>query len=272
MIYPQKKDKENKTMKTNLATCVWDIISTCNDGDYDYDVMYDMVCEAMDDNGCSINDVDRVCVDLMIEGHADAANLLGRIITDMYIDRIIVPRIHAILDAKQMTPDAIAKEIYGMLCRYASSAHYVILVVLAALRWDDLGQQVIPYILPAMLAKYVTCHGLLDVLGALYRDGIIGGEKGEPVTLYRGVCDHNQDIGTAYSYTTDYEVARKFACGEVVTDPNKRGMDPGRGKIYTVRVDPKYIIGRYDDRGEAEVMVLPLAAGGAIMVDDVEYV
>ena len=259
-------------MKTNLATCVWDIISTCNDGDYDYDVMYYMVCDAVDDSGCSIDDVDRVCVDLMIEGHTDAANLLGRIITDMYIDRIIVPGIHAMLDAKQMVPEAIAKEIYGMLCRYASSASYVILVVLEALRWDDLGKQVIPYIVPAMLAKYVTCGGLVDVLASLYQDGIIGGEKGEPVTLYRGVCDHNQDIGTAYSYTTDYEVARKFATGEVVADRWRRGMDPGRGKIYTVRVDPKYIIGRCDDRGEAEVMVLPLEAGGALMVDDVEYV
>lgn len=259
-------------MKTNLATCVWDIISTCNDGDYDYDVMYDMVCEAMDDNDCNIDDVDRVCVDLMIEGHTDAANLLGRIITDMYIDRIIVPRIHAMLEERKMTPEAIAQEIYGMLCRYASSANYVILVVLSALRWDDLGKQVIPYILPVMLSKYVTCGGLVDVLAALYQDGIIGGGKGEPVTLYRGVCDHNQDIGTAYSYTTDYEVARQFAAGEVVADQWRRGLDPGRGKIYTVRVDPKYIIGRCDDRGEAEVMVLPLEAGGALMVDDVEYV
>lgn len=259
-------------MKANLATCVWDIISTCNDGDYDYDEVYDMVCEAMDANDCNIDDVDRVCVDLMIEGHTDVANLLGRIITDLYIDRIIVPGIHAMLEERKMTPEAISKEIYGMLCRYASSANYVILVVLAALRWDDIGKQVIPYILPAMLAKYVTCDGLLDVLGALYRDGIIGGGKGEPVTLYRGVCNHNRDIGTAYSYTTDYEVARQFAAGEVVADQWQRGLDPGRGKIYTVRVDPKYIIGRCDDRGEAEVMVLPLEAGGALMVDDVEYV
>lgn len=259
-------------MKTNLETCVWDIISTCNDGDYDYDVMYYMVCEAMDDSGCSINDVDRVCVDLMIEGHTDAANLLGRIITDMYIDRVIVPGIHAMLEERKMTPDAISKEIYSMLCRYASSANYVILVALDALRWDDLGQQVIPYILPVMLSKYVTCHGLLDILGALYLDGIIGGGTGDPVTLYRGVCDHNQDISTAYSYTTDYEVARQFASGEVVADQWRRGLDPGRGKIYTVRVDPKYIIGRCDDRGEAEVMVLPPEAGGALMVDNIEYV
>lgn len=259
-------------MNYDFERCVHEVVSTCHEANYDYEMIYDMVCEAMDDNDCNIDDVDRVCVDLMIEGHTDVANLLGRIITDMYIDRVIVPRIHAILDAKQMAPEAIAQEIYSMLCKYASSANYVILTVIAELRWDDLGKQVIPYILPVMLSKYVTCDGLVDVLGALYRDGIIGGGKGEPVTLYRGVCDHNQDIGTAYSYTTDYEVARKFACGEVVTDPSKRGMDPGRGKIYTVRVDPKYIIGRYDDRGEAEVMVLPLEAGGALMVDDVSYV
>lgn len=259
-------------MNYDFERCVHEVVSTCHEANYDYEMIYDMVCEAMDDNDCNIDDVDRVCVDLMIEGHTDVANLLGAIITDMYIDRIIVPRIHAILEERKMTPDAISKEIYGMLCRYASSANYVILVVLAALRWDDLGQQVIPYILPAMLAKYVTCNGLLDVLGALYRDGIIGGGTGEPVTLYRGVCDHNQDIGTAYSYTTDYEVARQFAAGEVVADQWRRGLDAGEGKIYTVRVDPKYIIGRCDDRGEAEVMVLPLAAGGVVDVINIDYV
>lgn len=259
-------------MNYDFERWVHEVVSTCHEANYDYDEVYDMVCDAVDDSGCSIDDVDGVRVKLLMSGDADGANLLGAIITDMYIDRVIVPRIHAMMEEHKMAPEAIAKEIYGMLCRYASSANYVILTVLAELRWDDLGQQVIPYILPAMLAKYVTCDGLLDVLGSLHRDGIIGGGTGDPVTLYRGVCDHNQDISTAYSYTTDYEVARKFATGAVVTNPGKRGMYPGRGKIYTVRVDPKYIIGRYDDRGEAEVMVLPLAAGGALMVDDVEYV
>ena len=259
-------------MNYDFERWVHEVVSTCHEANYDYDEVYDMVCDAVDDSGCSIDDVDGVMANLVMSGDAYGAHLLGRIITDLYIDRIIVPRIHTMLEERKMTPEAISKEIYSMLCRYASSANYVILVVLAALRWDDLGKQVIPYILPVMLSKYVTCDGLLDVLGALYRDGIIGGGKGEPVTLYRGVCDHNQDIGTAYSYTTDYEVARKFATGAVVTNPGKRGMDPGEGKIYTVRVDPKYIIGRCDDRGEAEVMVLPLAAGGALMVDDVSYV
>lgn len=259
-------------MNYDFERCVHEVVSTCHEANYDYDEVYDMVCDAMDDNDCGLEDVNHVAMEMVTAGNAEGAHLLNAIITDLSIDRIIVPRIHAILDAKQMAPEAIAKEIYGMLCRYASSANYVILTVLAELRWDDLGQQVIPYILPAMLAKYVTCDGLLDVLGALYRDGIIGGGKGEPVTLYRGVCNHNRDIGTAYSYTTDYEVARQFAEGEVVADQWQRGLDAGEGKIYTVRVDPKYIIGRCDDRGEAEVMVLPLAAGGSIMVDDVEYV
>lgn len=259
-------------MNYDFERCVHEVVSTCHEANYDYDEVYDMVCDAVDDSGCSINDVDRVRVDLLMDGNADGANLLGAIITDMYIDRVIVPRIHAMMEEHKMAPEAIAKEIYGMLCRYTSSANYVILTVLAELRWDDLGQQVIPYILPAMLAKYVTCDGLLDVLGSLHRDGIIGGGTGEPVILYRGVCNHNQDIGTAYSYTTDYDVARQFASGEVVADQWQRGTDAGSGKIYTVRVDPKYIIGRYDDRGEAEVMVLPLAAGGVVDVINIDYV
>ena len=261
-------------MKTNMETRVLEAVANfdSNNNNYNYNATYDKVCAAMDDNDCNINDVDGVMANLVMSGDAYGAHLLGRIITDLYIDRIIVPRIHTMLEERKMTPAAISDEIYSMLCKYASSANYVILVVLAALRWDYIGKQVIPYILPSMLAKYVTCNGLLDVLGSLHRDGIIGGGTGEPVTLYRGECELNDDIGTAYSYTTDYEVARKFATGAVVTNPGKRGMYPGRGKIYTVRVDPKYIIGRYDDRGEAEVMVLPLAAGGALMVDDVEYV
>lgn len=237
-----------------------------------YGEVYERVCYAMDENECGIDDVDRVLEYLLIAGDTDGTNLLRSIITDLCIDRIIVPRIHAMMAEKKMTPEVIAKVIYDMLCRHASSANYVIITVLATLRQYDLGKQVIPYILPDMLAKYTAPKYINETLAILWRDKNIGGDSGEPVTLYRGVCGHNQDIGTAYSYTTDYEVARQFAAGAVVADKSKCEMNPGQGKIYTVRVDPQYIIGRCDDRGEAEVMVLPPEAGGALMVDNIEYV
>lgn len=236
-----------------------------------YDDIYDAVCDAMDKYDCDIKDVERVSNHLTI-GCCDYDDLFCDIITDLRIDRIIVPRIHAMLEEHKMTPKLIAKVIYDMLCKYVPTANDVILTVLAELSWNDIGHQVIPYILPEMLAKYATPKYLYQTLGALYRDGVIGGESGEPVTLYRGVCDLNQDIGTAYSYTTDYNVAYQYATGEVVADRSKCGMDPGLGKIYTVRVDPKYIIGRYYGRGESNIMVLPLEAGGAMIVDHVDFV
>lgn len=236
-----------------------------------YDDIYDAVCDAMDEYDCDIKDVERIRNHLTI-GCRDYDNLFYDIITDLRIDRIIVPRIHAMLEEHKMTPKLIAKVIYDMLCKYAPEAHYVILTVLAELRWDDIGHQVIPYILPAMLAKYKAPTYLDQALASLYCDGVIGGDSGEPVTLYRGVCDINQDIGTAYSYTTDYEVARKYATGEGIADRKKCGTDSLHGKIYTVRVDPKYIIGQYDGHGESEVIVLPLDAGGAMIVDHVDPV
>ena len=85
-------------MNYDFERCVHEVVSTCHEANYDYDEVYDMVCDAVDDSGCSINDVDRVRVDLLMDGNADGANLLGAIITDMYIDRVIVPRIHAMME------------------------------------------------------------------------------------------------------------------------------------------------------------------------------
>ncbi|BBY52933.1 hypothetical protein H7J07_00455 [Mycobacterium koreense] len=73
----------------------------------------------------------------------------------------------------------------------------------------------------------------------------------EPVTVYRG-CSHDARHGM--SWTTDLDMAKRFASGEMWAYPIK-------GNVYIATIEPTHLLAYVDKerRGEAEYVVDPIA-------------
>ena len=156
--------------------------------------------------------------------------------------------------------------------------------VMSALhRWQSSDDIVLPYLVLSMIGSadellaaiicpvlgyYRPPEDVVDILRDLAEMSIICDESlcGEMI-LYRGVnrlANHGIDKG--YSYTTDINIAKRFATGEYVAD--RWGPKANDGTVYTVRVPCKNIIGMNNDRNESEIIVLPPDAGGVVTVID----
>lgn len=156
-------------------------------------------------------------------------------------------------------------------------------VMTALHRWQSSEDIILPYLVSFMigiaddLLAAVICPVLgyfcppkdvVDILRDLAEMFVICDNTLEgDIILYRGVNDFaNHGINAGYSYTTDINVAISFANGEFVAD--RWAIKAPHGTVYKVRIPLKYVIGKTNDRNEAEVMVLPPDAGGFITVID----
>ena len=163
-----------------------------------------------------------------------------------------------------------AEAVMKTLHRYCSSDD----VVLPYMCWTMLGcaDDLIAALIVPVLGYFTPPDDIISTLQELAEMYVICRDEmpGE-ITLYRRVNDaSNNEVDTGYSYTSDYEVARRFAVGEYIA--NRRAIKSSSGTIYTVKVQMKYVIGTTNDRNEAEVMILPPAAGGQISVVKIDHV
>lgn len=228
---------------------------------------YDSITTIMDHMHISVDDIDAA----IYHGYNRIPCLTSILMAMPRIRllRAVIPGIEE-LTYQTRPENEIAKDIIALLHKYTSNLDDVIDSVINILMWCE--PQIIPYILPYLLSRYAPPSDIVDTLGDLWTNGIIGGAMGRKITLYRGVCDLNNGLDDAYSYTTDYEMAKEFAVGRYYANSYADRCDAGKGKIYTVQVSSEYIIGQCDDRNESEVLVLPPAAGGKVKVIKVEDV
>ena len=234
----------------------------------DIDAAYDSITSIMDRMHATVDDIDAAIYH--VHNRTPCITTIWMAMLWIRLQRAVLPRI-AELAYQDRPRDEIAKDITDLLDKYTSDIINVTDPVIDTLMLCE--SCIIPHVLPYLLSRYAPPSDINDTLGLLWENGIIGGIMGgDTITLYRGVCGLNNGIDDAYSYTTDYEMAKKFAIGRYRADPRANRSDAGAGKIYTVQVASEYIIGRYEERGESEVLVLPPAAGGEIEVLKVEDV
>lgn len=169
-----------------------------------------------------------------------------------------------------ITLDAAKVAVMETLHRYCSSDD----VVLPYMCWTMLGcaDDLIAALIVPVLGYFTPPDNIISTLQELAEMFVICGDDLEgDMIVYRGVNDTgNNGLDIGYSYTTDYKVAKRFAIGEHFA--NRGAIKVTSGTVYTVRVPLKYVIGTTNDRNEAEVMVLPPAAGGQISVVKIDRV
>lgn len=164
--------------------------------------------------------------------------------------------------------DNLAEDIMAVITRYYNHSDEVLYLI--DYFWDAGSYDFIPEVLCSIFSNYPPVDGYLEILESLVEEGVIcNGNDSSPVTLYRGVNNANRDIEDAYSFTTNYDIAKKFALGQVTADGiNRHNIQ--NSKIYTVQVPAKFIFGHTDERQESESFVLPVNAGGKIDIIKVE--
>lgn len=179
-------------------------------------------------------------------------------------------RIQELIDAANESDEYqnLAVDIIDVICRYFNHSDDVLYLI--DYFWEAGSYEFIPAVLNFIFCNYPPTDDYLEVLESLVNEGVIcNGNDSSPVTLYRGVNNANRDIEDAYSFTTNYDIAKKFALGQVTADGiNRHNIQTS--KIYTVQVPAKFIFGHTDERQESESFVLPVNAGGQIDIIKVE--
>ena len=155
----------------------------------------------------------------------------------------------------------IAQDILHLLEKYNTPNDVVLTPdVLQVMLWGE--RRILPHFLSLVLPTFRPPVDIEMILGDLWELGYISGqEPGETITLYRGDCNGIEGLLSGYSFTTDYEVARRYAHYNMMLAQHRTHVR-GTPQVFTIEVDSKFIIGRNDSRGESEVIILPMFAGG----------
>lgn len=263
-------DSLPKRIDNLFAADLYDLAASIEeDSDHCYlDKVYDMFAEFMGDSDIYVKD----------EAHAKLATL------DKMIQKALNPhRPHAMLifaeayrriamkwivmyeinnlNSEDRPAADIAQDILHLLEKYNTPNDVVLTPdVLHVMLWS--GQRILPHFLSLVLPAFRPPVDIVKILGDLWEVGHISGqEPGETITLYRGDCNGRDSLMSAYSFTTDYEVARRYAHYNMMLAQHRTYVH-GTPQVFTIKINPKFVIGRNDSRGESEVIILPMFAGG----------
>lgn len=247
----------------DLAVSIEEDSDHCN-----LDKVYDMFAEFMGDPDIYIKDeahAKLATLDQTIEQALDfyrphAMSIFKEAYRRIAMKWIVRFEIIALISEDRPAAD-IAQDILHLLEKYNTPNDVVLTPdVLHVMKWS--GRRILPHFLSLVLPAFRPPVDIVMILGDLWELGYISGqEPGKTITLYRGDCNGTDGLMSGYSFTTDYEVARRYAHYNMMLAQHRTHVR-GTPQVFTIKINPKFVIGRNDSRGESEVIILPMFAGG----------